>query len=37
MIELGRAIVFEVAYQYWKEACGFPTREIYGRAYLRKP
>ena len=29
MAELAKLIVFEVAYQYWREACGFPTRAEY--------
>lgn len=35
-LELARAIVFECAYQYWGKACGWPSRETYGRSYLRK-
>lgn len=36
MDELAKSIVFEVAYQYWREACGCPTREVYGKSFLRK-
>lgn len=36
MLELAKAIVFEAAYQYWREACGEPTREVYMRSFLQR-
>lgn len=35
MVELAKAIVFEVAYTYWAVYCGRPSRAQYG-ALLRK-
>ena len=36
MLELAKAIVFEVAYQYWRAACGEPTRTAYMRSFLQR-
>ena len=37
MNELAKLIVFEVAYQYWRVACGCPTRSVYMTSFLRPP
>ncbi len=29
MLEFAKLITLECAYQYWREACGNPTREVY--------
>lgn len=36
MAELAKLITFEVAYQYWSELCGRPTRKEYMTQYLQK-
>lgn len=35
MTNLANALVFEVCYNYWAWACGYPSRHDYGTSYLR--